>query len=409
MCPAWDTGKPLSPKLLMLGLRTQAAAAAGVAHPASESLILALARSGMAGSDPAGGADASLVGDVFSADALWACTTCGACVDQCPVDIEHVDHILNLRRGAVMTAAEFPEELGPVFQALETRSNPWGMPPRTRLDWATPLDVPIPVVGRDVGSLQEVDYLLWVGCAGAFDEKGRRTTAALTELLHLAGVSFAVLGEGENCCGDPARRAGNEAVYQELALRNIEHLTALGADRILVTCAHCFNALAREYSQFGASFTVVHHTQLLNRLVREGRLPLAPPDDPTDATTLTFHDPCYLARHNSVVDAPRELLTQLPGAELIEMERSGRDAYCCGAGGGRMWEEESLGTRINETRLGQAIETGAPVVATACPYCTVMLSDAADSVQEAPQVRDVALLVLDAARRARNNKKVPTP
>lgn len=399
VCPAWNTGKPLSPKLLMLSLREHAASVSrpGAAH--ADDLILALASAGMNGSGHDAGADAAIVGDVIDPDVLWACTTCGACVEQCPVDIEHVDHILDLRRGEVMTRSEFPQEFGALFQALETKGNPWGLPPRGRLEWTAGLDFPVPVVGRDVESLHDVEYLLWVGCAGAFDESGRRTTRALAELLHLAGVSFAVLGEAERCSGDPARRAGNEATYQMLAMENIETLTELGADRIVVSCAHCFNTLAKEYAQFGASFRLTHHTQLLNRLIRDKWLTMAPPAD-GERVDLTYHDPCYLGRHNAVVEEPRSLLEAMPGTRVLEMPRSREESLCCGAGGARMWTEESLGTRINETRLAEATATGADVVATACPYCTVMLSDAAAGAQSPPEVRDVATLVLAAVHRA---------
>ena len=406
MCPAWNTGKPLSPKLLILSLRDHAAAVAtphGESAPRSvhsDDLLLSLATAKAAGPDAGASAEVPLVGGVLAPEALWACTTCGACVDQCPVDIEHVDTILSLRQGEVMTKSEFPDEFGSLFQQLETRGNPWGLPAKNRLDWTRGLGFPVPVVGRDVESLTEVDYLLWVGCAGAFAEKGKATTRAVAELLHLAGVSFAILGDAESCSGDPARRAGNEATFQMLALQNIETMTELGVTKIVVSCAHCYNTLAREYEQFGAAFEVTHHTQVLNKLIRDKRLALAPPSK-EDRVPLTYHDPCYLGRHNGEYDAPRELLTVLPGTDLVEMEHSRSTSMCCGAGGARMWAEESEGTRINEARLQEAVDTGAATVATACPYCTVMLTDAAAGAgREAPAVRDVALLLLDAVRRA---------
>ena len=407
VCPAWNTGKPLSPKLFTLALRDHSAAAlapTAPAHAHSGDLLSALARARATGPDGVAARSGELVGSVIDPDVLWACTTCGACTDQCPVDIEHVDHILDLRRGEVMTAARFPDEFGGMFSNLEQRGNPWGQPARSRMDWAKGLDFPVPVVGRDIADLSEVDYLFWVGCAGAYDERARKTTRAVAELLHTAGVSFAVLGKAESCCGDPARRTGNEATYQELAVGTIEQLQELGADQILVTCPHCLNTLSNEYAQLGANFRLVHHTQLLNRLVREHRLELAPPE-PGEAAPITYHDPCYLGRHNGEYQAPRQLLGALPGSQkLIEMKHSEATSMCCGAGGGRMWTEEKLGTRINAARMSEAKATGAETLATGCPYCSIMLGDAASAEETAPAVRDVSLMVLDSVHRAQRNR-----
>jgi len=345
VCPAWVTDKPLSPKLLTLALRDAAA-------------------------DPAR-RDEPLVGGAISPDVLWACTTCGACVQECPVDIEHVDTILDLRRNQVLAASAFPRELTKAFGGMERQGNPWGAPARKRLDWTKGLDIPVPVVGRDVSSLADVDYLFWVGCAGAYDERAGRTTRAVAELLHAAGVSFAVLGEAERCTGDSARRAGNELLFQQMAAGNIATLDEAGARRIVVTCAHCFNTIAREYPALGGTYEVVHHTELLNTLVAEGRLVPLPA---SDERTVTYHDPCYLGRHNEVYAPPRELLAAA-GITVSEMPRSGADAFCCGGGGARAWMEESIGTRIGTTRAAEAIGTGAAAVATACPFCTTMLTD----------------------------------
>lgn len=392
LCPAWNTGKPLSPKLFTVALRNHAAQTA----PSAD--VFAALRS--AGAVPAAdGSDSNqIVGAVIDPDVLWSCTTCGACVQACPVDIEHVDHVVELRRHEVMVKSEFPDEFASMFANLESKANPWGLPARQRPAWAEGLGFDIPVLGKDVADASEVDYLFWVGCAGAFDEKGKRTTAAVAELLNVAGVSFAVLGADESCCGDPARRAGNEATYQELALANIEMLNEYHVDRILVTCAHCLNTLSREYEQLGATFRVEHHTGVLNRLIRDRQLELVEPPE-AEKVPLTYHDPCYLGRHNGQTQAPRELLDALPGIDLVEMEHHGTSSMCCGAGGGRMWTEEKLGTRINAARLAEAEATSAATVATACPFCSIMLGDAAAASDNAPSVTDVAHLVLASVKR----------
>ncbi len=363
VCPAWATDKPLSPKLLVLGLRD------ALADPARRSL--------------------PLVGGAVDPDALWACTTCGACVQECPVDIEHVDTILDLRRHEVLAASSFPRELTKAFTGMERQGNPWGSPARRRLDWTKGLDVPVPVVGADVESLADVDYLFWVGCAGAYDERAGRTARAVAELLHAAGVTFAVLGEAEQCTGDPARRAGNELLFQQLAGANIATLEAAGARRIVVTCAHCFNTIAREYPALGGTYEVVHHTELLSTLVSEGRLVPLPA---TDDRVVTYHDPCYLGRHNEIYAPPRELLAAA-GIAVTEMPRHGADAFCCGGGGARAWMEESIGTRIGTTRAAEAIGTGAATVATACPFCTTMLTDGVAACGVETRVADIAVLL----------------
>jgi Fe-S oxidoreductase len=344
-------------------------------------------------------------GGVVDPDVLWSCTTCGACVEQCPVDIEHVDHILDLRRYQTLIATEFPSELNGLFRNLEKAGNPWGVNQSKRMEWAADLPFEVPQVGVDVESLDEVDWLFWVGCAGAFEDRAKKTTQAVAELLHTAGVSFAVLGDGETCTGDPARRSGNEFLFQQLAMQNVEVLRETKALRIVATCAHCFNTLKNEYAQLGITLDVVHHTQLLNRLVREGRLtPVAPTSGEVAGRSVTYHDPCYLGRHNKVYEPPRELVGALPGVELREMPRNSDRSFCCGAGGARMWMEERIGKRINTERTEEALATGAEAIAIGCPFCRVMLSDGLTAAQangqgEGVEVVDVAQLLLAGVKR----------
>ena len=352
---------------------------------------------------------------VIDQDVLWSCTTCGACVEQCPVDIEHVDHIIDMRRYQTLIESAFPSELGGLFKNLEGKGNPWGMGARARLDWAKDLPFPVKVLGQDVEKASDVEWLFWVGCAGAYEDRAKKTTRAVAELLDTAGVSFAVLGDGETCTGDSARRAGNELLFQTLAAQNVSTFGEFGVTKVVVTCAHCFNTIKNEYPQIGGTYEVVHHTQLLNRLVRDKKLvPVARPSDvpgmssaknaASTAATVTYHDPCYLGRHNDVYAPPRELIGALPGVELREMERTREKSFCCGAGGARMWMEEKLGTRINTNRTEEAIATGAERIAIGCPFCRVMISDGltakqAEGEAEAVEVVDVAQMLLAAVRR----------
>ena len=388
-CPAWNTDKPLSPKLLIMGLRDHAfakgpwlLAGSDEKREALPDTVKAEAERPLIGANENGYAHAGDggVGGVIDPDVLWSCTTCGACVQQCPVDIEHVDHILNMRRYQVLIESEFPTEAGVMLRNLEHAGDPWGSGASSRTAWMKDLPFDVRVVGDDGGERipDDVEYLFWVGCAGAVDDKAKRTTKAVATLLHEAGVSFMVLGDGETCTGDAARRLGNEFLFQMLGQQNVEVLNEVGARKIVATCAHCFNTLANEYPQLGGHYEVVHHSELLNQLVADGRLT---PVQPLDST-ITYHDPCYLGRHNRVFTPPREMLQALPGTEYKEMPRNSERSFCCGAGGARMWMEENLGTRVNENRSAEALALSPDVVAAACPFCLVMLSDGTTALQE---------------------------
>ena len=375
VCPAWATDKPLSPKLLIMDLRD---------HLFAEGPTL------LAAEDGGGEVRATaLVPDVIDDDVVWACTTCGACVQECPVDIEHIDTIVDLRRNLVMAESSFPPEAGAMLRNLENAGNPWGMPQADRTAWAK--DLGIRVLGPGDAA---PEYLYWVGCAGAFDDRSKRIAQATATVLAAAGVDFAILGPRESCTGDPARRMGNEYLFQTLAEQNVETLNGAGIRTIVANCPHCFNTLANEYPQYGGSWRVVHHTQLLAELVDGGRLAL------TEEVRglLTYHDPCYLGRHNQVYDPPRRLLDRVPGLETTEMHRHKERAFCCGAGGARMWMEERIGTRINEERTAEAIGTGADLLGVACPYCLVMLDDGAKARGSQVQVLDVAQVLARAIR-----------
>jgi Fe-S oxidoreductase len=398
-CPAWNTGKPLNPKLLIMSLRDHALAKAPyLLAPSDEARmqlpenVLAEAARPLVAPVEAGG--------VIDPDVLWSCVTCGACVEQCPVDIEHVDHIVDMRRYQVLIESDFPQEAQTMLRNLERAGDPWGRGAKARLEWMAGLPFEVPIVQDTIPD--DVDYLLWVGCAGSLDDNAKKTTRALAELLDEAGVKFMVLGGEERCTGDPARRLGQEFLFQELGKRNVEVLNAAGARKIVVTCAHCFNALANEYPQLGGVYEVVHHTQLLARLVAEGKLVPAQPVD----TTVTYHDPCYLGRHNRVFSPPREILGAVPGLRFNEMPRNRETSFCCGAGGARMWMEESLGTRINEARTDEALGTGAELVTAACPYCIVMLTDGVATrkqqgkAAESVRVSDVSQVLLQSVRGA---------
>jgi Fe-S oxidoreductase len=412
-CPAWNTDKPLSPKLLIMGLRDHAfakgpylIAGSDEKRDAVDEHVKAEVDRALVGPNPRGYATHGDNGEggVIDPDVLWSCTTCGACVQQCPVDIEHVDHIMGMRRYQVLIESEFPSEAGVMLRNLEHAGDPWGSGGSARTEWMKDLDFEVRVVGDDGGATipDDVEYLFWVGCAGAVDDKAKRTTKAVATLLHEAGVSFMVLGDGETCTGDPARRLGNEFLFQMLGQQNVEVLNEAGAKKIVATCAHCFNTLANEYPQLGGHYEVLHHTQLLNQLVADGRLT---PVQSLDST-ITYHDPCYLGRHNRVFAPPREILAALPGTQFTEMPRNSERSFCCGAGGARMWMEENLGTRVNENRSAEALDLQPDVVAAACPFCIIMLSDGTTNVNaqrngdaKPVEVTDISELLLRAIER----------
>ncbi|MFN2483359.1 MAG: heterodisulfide reductase-related iron-sulfur binding cluster [Candidatus Limnocylindria bacterium] len=413
-CPASMTGKVLSPKHFMEGLRDQIVA--------TETALAAAAsaqRAAKAGAN--GGAEAAdhalqmarqratealelpIVDTAIPYEAVWQCTTCGWCVEGCPVLIEHVDSIVELRRNMVLEESRFPKELNAAFRNMENAGNPWGQPRSARLDWAKGLDVSVldgaQTDGAHPSALGGERILFWVGCAGAFDDRNRRVVRAVAQLLRQAEVPFAVLGPKETCSGDPARRAGNEYLYQILAEENVATLSAVheehGISTIVATCPHCFNTIRHEYPQFGlAGVEVLHHTQFLAQLVEEGRLV---PTYGVGDSAIAFHDACYLGRYNGVYDEPRDVVEAVPGQHVVEMSLHHERGMCCGAGGARMWMEEREGERINHRRAKQALALEPDAIATACPFCLIMLRDGTTDLQRTDvPVRDVAEMLADA-------------
>jgi Fe-S oxidoreductase len=396
-CPAWATGKPLSPKQVILDLRDHAFAKAPYLLAASDEerdklpdAVKAEAERPLVGTKDDNG--------VIDPDVLWSCTNCGACVEECPVDIEHIDHIDGMRRHQVLIESAFPVEAAGMLRNLENKGDPWGMGGTRRGDWIGELDFEVPVVDGKIGD--DIEYLFWVGCAGALEDRAKKTTKAIATLLHQAGVKFAVLGPAETCTGDPARRIGNEFVFSMLAQQNIETLNEAAPRTIVASCPHCFNTISREYPQLGGNYEVIHHTQLLARLVDEGKI------KPATAVKekVTYHDPCFLGRHNKVFTPPRQIIDAVPGTTAEEMHRCKNRGFCCGAGGARMWMEERIGKRINTERIEEALALNPDTISTACPYCLVMLGDAVSAKKasgDAPdtlEVVDVAQLLARSVR-----------
>ncbi|MEY2960039.1 MAG: hypothetical protein RLZZ01_2607 [Actinomycetota bacterium] len=382
VCPAHATGKPLDPREIVL--KTGEVMAASATHARVSPPL---------GTDAEITISSNSLFERITAEEIWSCTTCKACDEICPVNIEILDKILDMRRYLSLMESNFPSELGNAYRSMENQGNPWGMNQGERADWADGLDH---VTVVDPGEPLHAEYLYWVGCAGSFDDKNKKVTQAMAKLLSRAGIDVAILGPSEMCTGDSARRSGNEYLFQMLAMPNIEMLNGMGVKKIITQCPHCFNTLLNEYPQLGGRYEVVHHTQLLEQLIADGRLDVS---RATLEERITYHDSCYLGRHNDVYMAPRKVVGSIKGIEIVEMGRNGTTGMCCGAGGARMWMEESIGVKVNDERAAEALSTGATRIATACPFCYIMLDDgvkAAGAEEDQVKVADLAIHLLDA-------------
>ncbi len=398
-CPAWNTGKPLSPKMLIMDLRDHMYAKGPfLLGQVDQETAGEVTRLPLVSDEPGGEG-------VIDFDVLWSCTTCGACVEECPVDIQHVDTIMDMRRYKAMMESSFPQEASVMLRNLENAGDPWGVGQHKREEWTQALDFEIPVLTPGNDTAGEYEYLFWTGCAGSVDDRSKKITQATARLLHDAGVSFAILGTNETCTGDPARRLGMEYLFQMLAQANVELLKSVGAEKtkIVAWCPHCFNTLRNEYPDFDGHFQVLHHSEVLAALIEEGRLVATNQVD----KRITYHDPCYLGRHNEVYSTPRQVVDAVPGLTPTEMTRCRSNGFCCGAGGARMWMEERIGKRVNMERVDEALATGPDLISTACPFCTTMLSDGiAQKVQEG-ELADGQVEVLDISEVLQRGRLLP--
>jgi Fe-S oxidoreductase/nitrate reductase gamma subunit len=384
VCPAHATGKPLDPREIVLKTgEVMAATAAG--GPVSPPV----------GVDSEITVSANNVFERISAEEIWSCTSCKACDEICPVNIEILDKILDMRRYLSLMESNFPTELGTAYRSMENQGNPWGMGQDERAAWAAALPIEVPVV--DGTSALDHEYLYWVGCAGSFDDKNKKVSTATAKLLQRAGIDFAILGPSEMCTGDPARRSGNEYIFQMLAMQNIETMNGMGVRKIITQCPHCFNTLKNEYPQLGGNYEVVHHAQFLEWLIDTGRLDMS---SARLDERIVYHDSCYLGRHNDIYMAPRKVLGTLAGIEIVEAPRNGTKGMCCGAGGARMWMEEHTGKKVNTERSQELIATGASRVATACPFCYIMIDDGTkENGRDDIVVQDISMHLVDALER----------
>ena len=384
VCPAHATGKPLDPREIVL--KTGEVMAATAAHAPGGKVSPPLSTDG----EITIGANSLF--ERISSEEIWSCTTCKACDEICPVNIEILDKILDMRRYLSLMESNFPAELGNAYRSMENQGNPWGMNQGERADWAKDLNVDV----VDPGSPFDHEYLYWVGCAGSFDDKNKKVTQSMAKLLERAGVDVAILGPSEMCTGDSARRSGNEYLFQMLAMPNIEMMNGMGVKKIITQCPHCFNTLKNEYPQLGGNYEVVHHSEFLEYLIDSGKLDMR---NASLEDRITYHDSCYLGRHNDVYMAPRKVVGSIKGLQIVEMPRNGTKGMCCGAGGARMWMEESIGVKVNDERAQEALSTGASRVATACPFCYIMMDDgvkAAGAEEDQVKVADIAIHVLEA-------------
>jgi len=389
VCPAHNTGKPLDPREIVLKVGEVMALSSGLDADGERHSPPMTPPVGVV---PEITVSSANVFERITSEEIWSCVTCRACDETCPVNIEIVDKILDMRRYLSLMESDFPSELGNAYRGMENAGNPWGMGQHERAAWTDKLDFEVPIVGENTDADHE--YLWWVGCAGSFDDRNVAVSRSIATLFHEAGVDYAILGPQEMCNGDPARRSGNEYVFQMLALQNIETMNELGVKKIVAQCPHCFNTLKNEYPQLGGNYEVIHHTQLLEELLDEGQLTLQGEID----AKVTYHDSCYLGRQNDIFAAPRRVLGKIAGLDVVEMPRNGVGSFCCGAGGARMWMEERTGKKIQIERTEEAVETGADTIATACPFCYVMLDDGVKETghEESHRVTDVAVLMAEA-------------